>query len=73
LVAQLSVVRPCHPWYVDFGKIKKDMIWKEDSITGLVFVPFWKKTSVEHRQNNIIKDSEQFAGGTGGQTEATQL
>jgi len=49
------------------------MIWKEDSITGLVFVPFWKKTSVEHRQNNIIKDSEQFAGGTGGQTEATQL
>jgi hypothetical protein len=28
--------------------------WKEDSITGRIFIPFWKKTSIEYRQNNII-------------------
>ena len=33
--------------------------WKEDSTTGLIFIPFWKKKSVEYRQNNVIKISEQ--------------
>lgn len=38
--------------------------WREDSRTGLVFVPFWKK-SVEYRQNNEIKTNEPKAGGDG--------
>lgn len=40
--------------------------WHEDSRTGLVFVPFWKKKSVEYRQNNVIKTSEPAAAAAGG-------
>lgn len=32
--------------------------WREDSITGLLFTPFWKRKSVEYRQNNVIKVGE---------------
>jgi len=32
--------------------------WKEDSKTGLIFVPFWKTKSVEYLSNSIIKSSE---------------
>lgn len=28
--------------------------WTEDSTTGLIFVPFWKKKIVEYRQNSVI-------------------
>lgn len=29
--------------------------WQEDSRTGLVFFPFWKKKSVEYRQNTVTR------------------
>ncbi|MHC4118413.1 MAG: hypothetical protein ACYSWO_13005 [Planctomycetota bacterium] len=32
--------------------------WHEDSSTGLIFVPFWKKKTIEYRQNRIIRYSE---------------
>jgi hypothetical protein len=28
--------------------------WVSDSETGLLFFPFWKKKSVEYKQNNVI-------------------
>ena len=31
--------------------------WIEDSASGLIFVPFWKKKSIEYRQNSIIRAS----------------
>lgn len=33
--------------------------WKEDSATGLLFYPFWRRKSVEYRQNGVIKATEQ--------------
>ncbi len=29
--------------------------WREDSTTGLLLIPFWKKKQVVYRQNKIIK------------------
>jgi len=33
--------------------------WKEESKTGLIFVPFWKSKSVEYLSNSVFKSSEQ--------------
>ena len=33
--------------------------WVEDSTTGLIFVPFWRRKTVEYRRNDLIKDSEE--------------
>ncbi len=41
-------------WIVE---VKKDDEWVEDSETGLIFIPFWKKKSVEYYTNSIIKGS----------------
>ena len=32
--------------------------WREDSTTGLFIVPFWKKKSIEYRQNKTIMISQ---------------
>ena len=31
--------------------------WVEDSVTGLLVVPFWRRKTVEYRQNDLIKGS----------------
>ncbi len=38
-------------WVLEF---KDGDEWKTDSETGLIFIPFWRKKSIEYRQNNII-------------------
>lgn len=30
--------------------------WTADSTTGLIFVPFWRKKTVEYRQNKVLVD-----------------
>lgn len=32
--------------------------WKEDSTTGLILIPFWRKRSIVYRQNNVIVGEE---------------
>jgi hypothetical protein len=42
---------------------KEGSEWKEDSRTGLILVPFWRKKSVEYFSNAIIKTDESHYGG----------
>jgi hypothetical protein len=44
--------KPCN-WTAEG---KRDSEWFSYSTTGLLFVPFWKKKSVEYKQNNLIKE-----------------
>lgn len=32
--------------------------WQDDTETGLIFVPFWKKAKTEYRRNTIKKKSD---------------
>jgi len=48
-------------WIVE-GKTG-DRKWTEDSTTGLLLTPFWRKKSVVYRQNNLIKETEQVGAG----------
>lgn len=32
--------------------------WREDSTTGLLFFPSWRRTRIEHRQNTVISTAE---------------
>ena len=34
---------------------KENNEWKMDSRTGLIFVPFWRKKSIEYRYNSVIR------------------
>jgi len=36
-----------------------DKQWRGDSTTGLLLTPFWRKKSIEYRQNSLITNSEQ--------------
>jgi hypothetical protein len=36
--------------------------WHDLGATGLIFVPFWKKKTIEYLCNPIIKNNEQAAG-----------
>ena len=36
---------------------KKDGQWNKESETGLIFKPFWKRKSIEYRQNKLIVNS----------------
>jgi hypothetical protein len=44
-----------YSWTVEF---KDGNDWKEDSTTGLILVPFWKKKKIEYLCNSIIQSSE---------------
>jgi hypothetical protein len=33
---------------------KTDGIWREDSTTGLLWFPFWRRWRVEYRQNDVV-------------------
>lgn len=41
----------------------EDGQYYEDSTTGLLLVPFWKKRMVVYRQNHLTLRSEQVSGG----------
>jgi hypothetical protein len=45
--------------------------WQEDSTTGLIFIPFWRKRNVEYRQNRVITNSEPGARGNPATPAAT--
>lgn len=55
----------CRLKIVKYGKIacswtlemKNEHGWAEESRTGLIFIPFWKKRSVEYLTNSIIKSN----------------
>jgi hypothetical protein len=36
--------------------------WREDSTTGLLFFPFWRRSRVEYRQNAVISGAEPASG-----------
>jgi hypothetical protein len=36
---------------------KNENEWVKDSETGLIFIPFWRKKSVQYLRNSIIKGS----------------
>ena len=40
--------------------------WRQDSTTGLLLFPFWRRPRVEYRQNAVISTSEPGAGADGG-------
>jgi len=48
-------------WVVE-GK-DGDGKWNEDSTTGMLLTPFWRKKSIVYRQNHLIKESEEAVDG----------
>lgn len=40
-----------HRWTVES---RSNGAWVEDSTTGLLFFPFWRRLRVEHRQNRLL-------------------
>lgn len=55
---RLKVVKRGDKPYSWSVESKENDEWHEDSKTGLIFVPFWKKKSIEYLSNAIIKTSE---------------
>lgn len=42
---------------------KREEGWIEESTTGLIFIPFWRKKSVEYRQNFVTGNGDTNVGG----------
>ena len=40
-------------WRVEY---LQDGVWREDSTTSLIFIPFWRRKTVIYRQNNFIAE-----------------
>ena len=41
-----------YKWTLEYN----DQDWEDDTTTGLLFFPFWKKTSTRYLQNNLIQN-----------------
>lgn len=44
-----------HRWALEE---RSDDGWREESVTGLLFYPFWRRHRVEYRWNSIIHDDD---------------
>ena len=47
-----------HRWTVEH---RTGAGWREDSTTGRLFFPFWRRSRVEYRQNSVLTAAEPFA------------